>query len=116
MTITRIDPSQRWSEAIVHNNVVYYTSVPTDLVDDAYLQTKSVLMDIDIMLARVNSDKSQLLDVTIFIADKNDFHAMNKAWDEWVVKGQAPVRCTIQAKLMKDDYKVEIKIIAAINN
>lgn len=114
MTITRIDPEDRWSEAVIHNGVIYYTSVPANLVDDAYEQTKSALAEIDAILARANSDKSQLIDVTIFIVDKADFQAMNKAWDEWVVKGQAPVRCTVQAGLMKAAYKVEIKIVAAV--
>lgn len=39
---------------------------------------------------------------------------MNKARDAWVVAGHAPVRCTVQATLMKPEYKVEIKIIAAV--
>ena len=55
-----------------------------------------------------------ILDATIFLANKDDFAAMNKAWDAWVVAGHAPVRCTVQATLMKPEYKVEIKIIAAV--
>ncbi|MBW2934647.1 Rid family hydrolase, partial [Klebsiella pneumoniae] len=55
-----------------------------------------------------------ILDATIFLADKNDFAAMNKAWDAWVVAGHAPVRCTVQAGLMNPKYKVEIKIVAAV--
>ncbi|MBP1520268.1 MAG: Rid family hydrolase, partial [Klebsiella pneumoniae] len=51
---------------------------------------------------------------TIFLADKSDFAAMNKAWDAWVVAGHAPVRCTVEATLMNPQYKVEIKIIAAV--
>ncbi|QIQ21751.1 RidA family protein [Zophobihabitans entericus] len=114
MSITRIDPAARWSEAVVHNGVVYYTSVPANLVADAYEQTKSTLAEIDAMLARVNSDKSMILDATIFLVNKEDFQAMNKAWDEWVVAGSAPVRCTVHSGLMKDSYKVEIKIVAAV--
>ncbi|RKS86962.1 enamine deaminase RidA (YjgF/YER057c/UK114 family) [Orbus hercynius] len=114
MTIIRIDADDRWSEATIHNDVIYYTSVPANLVADVYEQTKSALSEIDAILARANSDKTHILDATIFIVDKADFAAMNKAWDEWVVKGQAPVRCTVQAGLMKDSYKVEIKIIAAV--
>lgn len=112
--ITRIDPDDRWSEATIHNGFIFYTSVPTHLVDDAYEQTKSALNEIDKILARANSDKTLVLDATIFLVDKADFVAMNQAWDEWVVKGQAPVRCTIQSGLMNEKYKVEIKIIAAI--
>lgn len=114
MTIIRIDPQDRWSEAVIHNNVIYYTSVPNNLINDAYHQTKSALEEIDKILASINSDKNHILDVTIFLENKSDFEAMNKAWDEWVVKGFAPVRCTVQAGLMNPDYLVEIKIIAAI--
>ncbi|OCG03200.1 RidA family protein [Gilliamella sp. wkB112] len=114
MTITRIDPDDRWSEAVIHNNVIYYTSVPTNLVDDAYQQTQSALAEIDKILARANSDKTRILDVTLFLVNKSDFAAMNKAWDEWVAKGKAPVRCTVQAGLMKPEYLVEIKIVAAV--
>jgi len=115
VNITRIDPDERWSEATIYNDIIYYTSVPVNLVDDAYEQTKSTLREIDKILVRANSDKTQILDATIFIVDKADFSAMNKAWDEWVVKGKAPVRCTVQSDLMNDKYKVEIKIVAAVN-
>lgn len=109
MNIERIDPADRWSEAVVHNDTVYYTSVPENLDDDATAQTA-----IDVILARVGSDKSRVLDATIFLADGADFAGMNAAWDAWVVAGSAPVRCTVQAKLMNPKYKVEIKIIAAL--
>ncbi|EOJ9615512.1 RidA family protein [Serratia marcescens] len=114
MNIERIDPDQRWSEAVVHNETVYYTSVPENLDDDATSQTANALAAIDVLLARVGSDKSRILDATIFLANSADFAAMNAAWDAWVVAGSAPVRCTVQAQLMNPKYKVEIKIIAAL--
>jgi len=115
MSITRLDPDERWSEATIHNGIIYYTSVPINLVNDAYEQTLSALSEIDKILTRVNSDKTQILDATIFIVDKADFPAMNRAWDEWIIKGKAPVRCTVQSGLMNDKYKVEIKIVAVVN-
>ncbi|MBH2515055.1 RidA family protein [Serratia ureilytica] len=114
MNIERIDPDQRWSEAVVHNETVYYTSVPENLDDDATAQTANALAAIDVLLERVGSDKSRILDATIFLANTADFAAMNAAWDAWVVAGSAPVRCTLQAQLMNPKYKVEIKIIAAL--
>ena len=92
MTIVRIDAEARWSDVVIHNNTLYYTGVPENQ----------------------GSNKSSILDATIFLADKNDFAAMNKAWDAWVVAGHAPVRCTVQAGLMNPKYKVEIKIVAAV--
>ncbi|MDE1479056.1 RidA family protein [Xenorhabdus bovienii] len=113
MTIERIDPDTRWSEAVIHNDTIYYTSVPEKLDGNITEQTADTLAAIDIMLQRLGSDKSKIIDATIFLADKTDFAGMNAAWDTWVIAGSAPVRCTVQAELMNPKYKVEIKIIAA---
>lgn len=114
MTITRIDAEARWSDVVIHNRTLYYTGVPENLQADAYEQTANTLAQIDAILQKQGSDKTKILDATIFLANGDDFTAMNKAWDEWVVAGHAPVRCTVQARLMKAEYKVEIKIIAAV--
>lgn len=114
MTITRIDADARMSDAVIHNHTLYYTGVPENLDADAFEQTANTLAQIDTVLAKQGSDKTRILDVTIFLVDKQDFAAMNKAWDAWVVPGQAPVRCTVQAGLMNPKYKVEIKIVAAV--
>ncbi|MGY5956681.1 Enamine/imine deaminase [Kosakonia sp. BK9b] len=114
MTIVRIDAEARWSDVVIHNQTLYYTGVPENLDADAYAQTVNTLAQIDAVLEKQGSDKSRILDATLFLADSTDFAAMNKAWDEWVVAGHAPVRCTVQATLMNPRYKVEIKIIAAV--
>lgn len=113
MTIERIDAADRWSDVVIHNHTLYYTGVPENLDAGAFEQTANTLAQIDAMLARQGSDKTRILDATVFLADSADLAAMNKAWDAWVVAGHAPVRCTVQAKLMNPQYKVEIKIIAA---
>ncbi len=114
MTIQRLDPEHRMSEAVIYNQTVYYTSVPENLDADAFAQTENALAVIDRILARVGSDKSKVLDATIFLTDHADFAAMNQAWDAWVSPGNAPVRCTVLAGLVDPRYKVEIKIIAAL--
>ncbi|KMW74785.1 endoribonuclease L-PSP [Photorhabdus luminescens subsp. luminescens] len=114
MTIERIDPQDRWSEAVIHNKTIYYTAVPENLDGDITEQTANTLAAIDIMLQRLGSDKSKIIDATIFLADGKEFAGMNAAWDAWVVAGNAPVRCTVEAKLMNPKYKVEIKVIAGI--
>lgn len=114
MTIVRIDAEARWSDVVIHNQTLYYTGVPENLDADAFEQTANTLAQIDAILEKQGSNKSRILDATIFLPDADDFAAMNKAWDAWVVAGHAPVRCTVQAKLMNSRYKVEIKIIAAV--
>jgi len=114
VTIKRIDAEARWSDAVIHNQTLYYTGVPENLEADAEAQTANTLAQIDAVLEKQGSDKSRILDATIFLADASDFAAMNRAWDAWVVAGHAPVRCTVQATLMNPQYRVEIKIIAAV--
>ncbi|QCR35977.1 RidA family protein [Nissabacter sp. SGAir0207] len=113
MTIERYLPEHRMSEAAIYNDTIYYTSVPENLDADAEAQTADALAVIDRVLAALGSDKSRILDATIFLVEKSDFDAMNRAWDAWVAPGHAPVRCTVQAGLMNPKYKVEIKVIAA---
>ena len=50
----------------------------------------------------------------IFLADMAEFAAMNAAWEGWVAKGHTPARATVQAKLFKPEYRVEIQIVAAL--
>jgi enamine deaminase RidA (YjgF/YER057c/UK114 family) len=114
VTIKRIDAEARWSDAVIHNQTLYYTGVPENLEADAEAQTANTLAQIDAVLAKQGSDKTRILDATIFLANSDDFAAMNRAWDAWVVAGHAPVRCTVQATLMNPQYRVEIKIIAAV--
>jgi enamine deaminase RidA (YjgF/YER057c/UK114 family) len=90
MTIVRIDAEARWSDVVIHNQTLYYTGVPENLDADAFEQTANTLAQIDAILQKQGSDKSKILDATIFLANKEDFAAMNKAWDAWVVAGHAP--------------------------
>ena len=93
MTIVRIDAEARWSDVVIHNNTLYYTGVPENLDADAFEQTANTLAQIDAVLEKQGSNKSSILDATIFLADKNDFAAMNKAWDAWVMR-----RCAARCK------------------
>lgn len=83
MTIVRIDAEDRWSDVVIHNNTLYYTGVPENLDADAFEQTANTLAQIDAVLEKQGSNKSRILDATIFLTDKSDFAAMNKAWDAW---------------------------------
>ncbi|PBI78909.1 hypothetical protein A9993_03865 [Rahnella victoriana] len=113
MTIERIRPEPRMSDIVIHNDTIYYTAVPENLEANAKDQTAETLAIIDAALTEAGSDKSKILDATLFLVNKEDFQAMNEAWDAWVSPGNAPVRCTVQANLMNPKYKIEIKIIAA---
>ena len=50
----------------------------------------------------------------IFLTDIKDFAGMNKVWDAWVDPKATPARATIEAKLARPEYKIEIMVIAAV--
>lgn len=113
--ITRFDVGTRLSEMAVHNGVAYLAGVvPDDATQDITGQTAQVLAAIDALLARAGTDKTRILMAKIFIADIADFPGMNVAWDAWVPAGNAPPRATVEARLAKPEWKVEIVVTAAV--
>lgn len=116
MEIQRFHSNGRLSEAAVYNGVVYLAGqVPENTRADAYQQTKEVLGFIDGLLEEAGSAKSWILSAQIFLADMQDYAEMNRAWDEWADKQNAPTRATVEAKLADPEWKVEIVVIAAVD-
>jgi enamine deaminase RidA (YjgF/YER057c/UK114 family) len=113
--ITRFHPAARYCEASVHNGVAYLAGqVADDASQDITGQTAQVLAMVDRLLAEVGSDKSRILMAQIFLADLADFSGMNAVWDAWVVPGQAPPRATVQARLARPEWRIEIVVTAAV--
>ncbi|AIL32160.1 RidA family protein [Basilea psittacipulmonis] len=113
--IKRVNVEARYSDMAVYNGVAYLAGqVPNDLDKDMYGQTQEVLEMVDQLLAIAGSDKDRILMAQLFIADINDISEMNRAWDEWVSKTNAPPRATVEAKLANPKYKVEIVVTAAL--
>ena len=111
----RFHVGDRLSEMAVHNGTVYLAGqVPDDATQDIRGQTAQVLAMIDRLLARAGSDRTRLLMVQIFLADLADFDGMNAVWDAWVPAGHAPPRATVQARLARPDWRIEIVATAAV--
>ncbi|HZU64428.1 MAG TPA: RidA family protein [Novosphingobium sp.] len=113
MTIQRIDPGPRMSEAVIHNDTIYLAGQIGDPASDAAGQTREALAEIDALLARCGSSKAKILSATVWLADIADFDAMNTAWDAWVDPAHPPARATGEARLFAPGYKVEIIVVAA---
>ncbi|GBU10077.1 reactive intermediate deaminase [Gammaproteobacteria bacterium] len=113
MSIKRYEVGPRMSKIVVHNNTAYLCGVCVKGAD-IHEQTRNVLQEIERLLAEVGSDKTKILQAVIWLADINDFAAMNAIWDEWVPVDNAPARATGEVKLVTAEYKIEIIITAAI--
>ena len=114
MSIRRIEPGPRMSQAVIHGSTVYLAGQVGAPGKSVTEQTQAVLASVDRLLKEAGSDKSKLLQAIIWLADMKDFAEMNAVWDKWVDGQNAPARATGEAKLATPDYLVEIIITAAI--
>jgi enamine deaminase RidA (YjgF/YER057c/UK114 family) len=111
----RFHVGDRLSEMAVFNGTVYLAGqVADDATQDITGQTTQVLAHVDRLLAEVGSDRARILMAQIYLADMADFDAMNAVWDDWVAPGDAPPRATVQAKLARPQWKIEIVVTAAV--
>jgi enamine deaminase RidA (YjgF/YER057c/UK114 family) len=115
MSIKRIDPGPRMTQAVVHGGTVYLAGqVAQDAAATTVAeQTKAILGQIDALLAKAGTDKSKLLTATIWLSDIRTVDEMNKVWDAWVPPGCAPARACIEALLQGPEKKIEIQVTAA---
>lgn len=113
--LRRFHVGDRLSEMTIYNGTVYLAGqVAADAAQDIRGQTAQVLAAIDRLLAEAGTDKAHILMCQIFIADLADFPAMNEIWDDWVSPGDAPPRATVQARLAKPIWKIEMVVTAAL--
>jgi enamine deaminase RidA (YjgF/YER057c/UK114 family) len=113
--IKRYDVGARMSGIVVHNGTIYLSGFVAENAagQPVAAQTSDILQQIDKALASVGSDKSRLLQATIWLADMSTFAEMNSVWDKWVSPGNTPVRACVEAKLAQPKWTVEIRVIAA---
>jgi len=114
MQLTRIATNDRLSGAMVFGPLVFLSGQVPGQATDIRGQTEEVLAKIDALLAQAGTDRSNLLNATIYLKDiATDFDAMNSVWSAWLPAGCAPTRTTVQALLARPQVLVEITVIAA---
>ncbi len=112
--VERLHVGPRLSEAAIFGGVVWLAGqIADDAEADAYEQTIEVLGHVDRLLAEAGSDKRHVLHATVYVASMRHYADMNRAWDAWVEPGATPPRATVEAKLARPEYLVEIVVVAA---
>lgn len=115
MAIQRIQTNNRMSQAVVANGFVFLAGqVATDTAEDVAGQSRQILAKIDALLAETGSDKTKIVQATIWLADHKTFAEMNTVWDAWVTPGHAPARACVESALAFPPYTVEIGVVAIL--
>ncbi len=114
MSIQRLNPGTRFSQAVIHGDTIYLAGHTShDPAAGVREQTRDILEQLDAVLAEAGSSRSRLLSVQVWLTDISTFAEMNEAWEAWVDPDNLPTRATVEARLASDDWKVEIAAIAA---
>ncbi len=113
MTIQRIEPGPRMSQAVIHNGVVHLAGQIGE-GSDVTAQSAAALANVERLLNAAGTNKSSILSATIWLSDMSDFSEMNAVWDAWIDPTNPPARACGEARLATSDYLVEFMIVAAI--
>jgi 2-iminobutanoate/2-iminopropanoate deaminase len=109
-----------YSQAIRAGNLLFASGqIPLDpatgaVVDgDIPVQTRRVLDNIGAILKAAGASFDNVVRTTVYLADMNDFPAMNAAYATYFA-APAPARSTVQAARLPKDARIEIDVIAVI--
>lgn len=114
MQIIRHEPGKILSGAVEYGNLVFVAgTVPDNVNAGVKEQTAEVLRKIDALLAKAGTNKSKILNATIWVPDIRDRDVMNEAWLAWMDPANPPARACVQAALANPRILVEIAVVAA---
>jgi len=109
-----------YSQAIRAGSLLFVSGqVPIDpatgnLVEgDIAAQTRRVFDNIGAILEAAGASFDHVVRTTVYLADMNDFAAMNEVYGTYF-SSPAPARATVQAARLPKDARVEIDVIASL--
>ncbi|TYO85362.1 RidA family protein [Oceanicella actignis] len=111
--IVRMRTDARMSQIVIHGDTIHLAGQVGSPGADVAEQTRECLSKIEALLAEAGSDKTRILQCTIWLADMADFAQMNAVWDAWTPAGHAPARACGEAKLATPGHRVEFILVAA---
>jgi 2-iminobutanoate/2-iminopropanoate deaminase len=109
-----------YSQAIRAGNLLFCSGqIPIDPATGEFVsggvaeQTEQVMRNLSAVLSAGRSSLKQVVKTTVFLADMDDFTAMNEVYGRFFGE-DPPARATVQAARLPRDAKVEIEAIAII--
>jgi len=107
-----------YSQAIRAGNLLFCSGqIPIDPSTGEFVsggvaeQTEQVMRNLSAVLSAGKSSLKQVVKTTVFLADMDDFAAMNEVYGRYFGENP-PARATVQAARLPRDARVEIEAIA----
>ena len=109
-----------YSQAVNANGFVFASGqIPIDPATGQFVeggiaeQTEQVLKNVAAVLQAAGSSLDRVVKTTVFLADMNEFAAMNEVYGRHFGENP-PARATVEAARLPRDAKVEIEAIALV--
>jgi 2-iminobutanoate/2-iminopropanoate deaminase len=109
-----------YSPAIRAGNLVFVSGqIPVDpatgnlVQGDITAQADQVMRNLTALLKAASLGFEHVVRTTVYLADMNEFAAMNDVYSQYVVD-PPPARATVQVARLPRDVKIEIDLIAMI--
>ncbi len=109
-----------YSQAVRAGNLVFASGqIPIDPATGEFVtggiaeQTEQVLRNLTAVLEAAGVGMDQVIKTTVFLADMDDFTAMNEVYGRFF-GAEPPARATVQAARLPRDARVEIEAIAVM--
>jgi 2-iminobutanoate/2-iminopropanoate deaminase len=107
-----------YSQAVVAGGFIFASGqIPTDPATGRFVeggvreQTRQVLRNLSKVLEAAGSSLARVVKTTVFLADMNDFAAMNEVYASFF-HDEPPARSTVEAARLPRDARVEIDVVA----
>ena len=98
--------------AVASEQLAFAVATAGHIGDDLKAQTAESLAQIDRNLADVGSDKSKILQATVYLTDIANKAEMDEVWNAWIGPDNWPQRACVGVQLAPGDL-VEIVVVAA---
>ena len=109
-----------YSQAVSSGNLVFASGqIPIDPATGEFVaggiaeQTEQVMRNLRAVFEAAGVELSQVIKTTVFLADMDEFSAMNEIYGRFFGENP-PARATVQAARLPRDARVEIDAIALI--
>lgn len=107
-----------YSQAIEVGEFIFTSGqIPLDpktgkMVEGIAACTRQCLENVKAILESAGSDMSKVIKTTVFLADMDDFAAMNEVYSQFFAEGPLPSRSAVEISRLPKDSRVEIEVIA----
>ena len=110
-----------YSQAVRAGNLLFASGqIPIDPASGEFVaggvaeQTDQVMRNLSAVFEAAGASLGQVVKTTVFLADMNDFTAMNEVYGRFFGENP-PARATVEAARLPRDARVEIEAIAVLD-